>query len=76
MEEQAPQTTREMLRTALTKIDVIEGALLGNPEFKRMGLVHDVQKLQRENSNSKKFQWTASAGFSSILLKFVYNIFQ
>ena len=74
--EQAPQTSREMLRIALNKIEVIEGALLGNPDFNRKGLIHDVAKLQRENSKSKKFQWTTGAGLFAALSKIAYNIIQ
>lgn len=76
MESEAPQTTREMLRTALSEIDVIKGALLGNPEFERKGLIHDVQKLQKENSRSKKFQWTLGTTFIGIFSKILYNIYQ
>jgi hypothetical protein len=73
--EQLQAFTLDTLIKLNDKVDRIEGALIGDEKFKTKGLISEVRKLQKENSASKKFQWTTGTTVMGILVKWFYHLY-
>jgi hypothetical protein len=73
--EQVQAFTLDTLVTLTDKVERIEVAMLGDKKFQTRGLIGDVRKIQKENQNSKKFQWTTGTTVMGILVKWFYHLY-